>query len=214
MASASFFIARRTCRPLPGCPETYRPVRSLALETTVRFPWRGGRRPVLDCLAATHSELIGVESKRFEPYRGAKAARFSDTYWRPVWGDRMRGYERVRDSLRDDPRLFAFLDAAQLVKHAFGLRSEVDGSHVHTGLWPILFYLYAEPAHWPRNGRPVDAGAIAGHREEIAYFARLVEGDEVAFIPCAWQCLLEAWQRDGAPDIGAHAARVMARYSP
>lgn len=210
-----FFLPRPQDLPaLPGCPDTSGPARSLSLETTVRFPWRGGRHPVLDCLVVTRSALIGIESKRFEPYRGAKPARFSSTYWRPVWGDRMRGYKCVRDSLRDDPCLFAFLDAAQLVKHAFGLRSEVDGSRGHTGLRPILFYVYAEPALWPRSGRPVDAVAIARHREEIARFARFVEGDEVAFIPCAWQRLLDAWQRGGAPDIAAHAARVMGRYSP
>ena len=66
------------------------------------------------------------------------------------------------------------------------------GSRVHTGLRPILFCLYTEPARWPGSGRPIDAEAIAGHRVEIARFSRLVEGDEVTFIACVWQRLLEA----------------------
>ena len=126
----------------------------------------------------------------------------------------MKGYERVRDSLRDNPRIYAFLDAAQLAKHAFGLRSEVHGRGVHRGLRPILFYVYAEPARWPGSGRPVDAAAIAGHPEEIARFARLVEGDELAFVPCTWRRLLETWRHEGSAEIAAHSAAVTVRYSP
>ena len=200
--------------PLPGCPNSIWPARSVSLETTVRFPWRGGCHPVLDCLVATPSALIGIESKRFEPYRDSKVADFSKTYWRPVWGDRMMGYERVRDSLRENPRQYAFLDAAQLVKHAFGLRSEIHRPGVHRGLTPILFYVHAEPEFRPTTGRRVDGAEIAGHREEIARFARLVEADEVAFVPCTYRRLLKAWRHDCGAEIGAHAEAVMARFSP
>ena len=174
----------------------------------------GGRRPVLDCLVATPSALIGIESKRYEPFRGAKTAHLSDTYWRPVWGARMKGYERVRDLLSKNPHYFAFLDAAQLVKHAFGLRSEVYGPGAHRGLTPFLYYVYAEPKSWPGTGRRVDAAAITGHREEIVSFARLVEGDEVTFVSCTHHRLLEAWLRDHGEEIGAHARAVTARFSP
>ena len=112
---------------------------------------------MLDCLVATPSALIGIESKRYEPSRGAKTTHFSDTYWRPVWGTRMKGYERVRELLGKNPHYFAFLDAAQLVKHAFGLRSEVYGPGTHHGLTPFIYYVYAEPKNWPGTGRRVDA---------------------------------------------------------
>ena len=210
-----FFLHRpRALPPLPGCPDTLGAAGSLSLETTVRFPWRGGRRPVLDCLVATPSALIGIESKRYEPFRGAKTAHLSDTYWRPVWGARMKGYERVRDLLSKNPHYFAFLDAAQLVKHAFGLRSEVYGPGAHRGLTPFLYYVYAEPKSWPGTGRRVDAAAITGHREEIVSFARLVEGDAVTFVSCTYHRLLEAWLRDHGEEIGAHARAVTARFSP
>ena len=133
-----FFLHRaQALPPLPGCPVAAWPARSLSIEATVRFPWRGGRHPVLDCLLATASELIGIESKRFEPFRRIKAGLFSDAYWRHVWGARMKGYEHVRDMLRRNPRSFAFLDAAQLVKHAFALRSEVHRPGIHRGLDPV-----------------------------------------------------------------------------
>ena len=52
------------------------------------------------------------------------------------------------------------------------------------------------------------------HRDEIARFARLVAGDEVAFVSCTWQCLLKAWRRDRREKIRTHAQAVLARYSP
>ena len=85
------------------------------LEAELRFPWSGGRHPVLDCLVRTPSALIGIESKRFEPYRTRhNTSPLSDAYWRRVWGEHMSGYERVRDSLKSVSDLFGHLDAAQL----------------------------------------------------------------------------------------------------
>ena len=126
----------------------------------------------------------------------------------------MKGFEQIRDSLRDDARRYGFLDAAQLVKHAFALRSQVHRSGVHCGLKPILFYIHADPEYWPRTEERVDVAAKAGHRDEIARFARLVEGDEVVFVSCPYQRLLEAWRHDHGQEIRAHAAAVMARFAP
>ena len=210
-----FFLHRaRELPSLPDCPDAGWPARSLAIEATVRFPWSGGRHPVLDCLVGTPTALIGIESKRFEPFRGHATAAFSEAYWRPVWGDRMKGYEQVRDSLRDDPHYYRRLDAAQLVKHAFGLRSQVHRAGAHRGLNPILFYVHAEPEHWPRTGPRVDGAAKAEHRDEIARFARLVAGDEVVFLSCTWQCLLDAWRHDRREKIRTHAEAVLARFAP
>ena len=65
-----FFLHRAVDLPLlPGCGREIWPVRSLSLEATVHFPWSGGRHPVLDCLVITRSALIGIECKRFEPFR-------------------------------------------------------------------------------------------------------------------------------------------------
>ena len=120
-----FFLQRASDLPaLPGCGSETWPSLSLMLEAEIRFPWSGGRHPVLDCLVRTPSALIGIESKRFEPYRTRHTSPLSDAYWRRVWGEHMSGYERVRDSLTSVSDLFGHLDAAQLFKHAFALRTE------------------------------------------------------------------------------------------
>ena len=67
--------------PLPMCERVEWTGLSLSLEQEVRFPWRGGRHPVLDVLITTRSAFIGIESKRFEPFRGKTPATFSDAYW-------------------------------------------------------------------------------------------------------------------------------------
>ena len=198
-----FFLDRpRDLPPLPGCSGETWPARSLALEAEVRFPWSGGRHPVLDCLVTTPSALIGIESKRFEPYRTPAA------YWRPVWGERMKGYESVRDEL------YSHLGASQLFKHAFALRTAVHRQNGHGGLAPILLYVHAQPEFWPKTGKPVDEGSKARHREEIERFAAAVAGDEVAFVSCSWRELLDTWSHSGDDRVRAHADAVAARFSP
>ena len=212
-ANAFGFFLKRTgdLPPLPECGETW-PVCSLALEKTVRFPWPGGKHPVLDVLVSTSSALIGIESKRFEPFRGKSGAHFSRAYWQKKWGDDMKGYERVRDELHKD---FACLDAAQLVKHAFALRTQVHREGEHKCLKPILFYVYAEPKCWlGTDRRPVDESKKVNHRKEIERFSEAVKGDEVQFISCTYRELLADWKRDEKREIRAHAEALTERFSP
>ena len=199
--------------PLPGCEKAEWPASSLYVEKEVRFPWRGGRHPWLDALVVTSSALIGVESKRFEPFRTATGP-FSEAYFRPVWGDRMKGYEGIRDQLDGSDRPSIGLDRGQLVKHAFALRTQVGSGGEFEGLKPVLFYLFAEPDTWPRDGKPIDDEAKAAHREEISRFAASVEGDEVRFVACSYHELLAKWERSENPEIREHARAVIRRFSP
>lgn len=189
---------------LPGGPGA---TRSVMLEAEMRFPWAGGKHPWLDAAVETDRHLIGIESKRYEPFRPAKTNEFATTYDRPVWGDNMAGYDRLRRTFAGGARRFAVLDMVQLVKHAYGLRTEA----LRRGKRPVLLYLYAEPARWA-NGRAVDSAKLAQHREDIALFAKSVEGDEVAFAAMTWSDMLALWSR--SPVCAAHAARVSERFGP
>ena len=210
-----FFLCHPACLPpLPGCERKTWPADSLELEKEVRFPWRGGLHPVLDVLVATPCTLIGTESKRFEPFRDRPGVSFSDTFCRPVWGDSMKGYRRVMNKLLDDPGLFTHLKADQLVKHALGLRTQCSPGKRYAGLTPILLYIYAEPDSLPNSGESIDDEAKARHREEVAAFARKVEGDEVKFVHCTYRDLLASWRRHTAPEIRAHAEAVACCFSP
>jgi hypothetical protein len=90
------------------------------VEYCARFPWSGGKHPWLDVCVETPTAIIGVASKSFKPYRDRKDAAFSQAYDRRVWHNQMAPYEALRDKIRSRTENFVFLDAAQLVKHAFG----------------------------------------------------------------------------------------------
>lgn len=200
--------------PIPGCNFVEWPAASVMLERTLKFPWRGGRHPVLDALITAPNALIGIESKRFEPFRVKRDPAISKAYWRPMWGDRMGGYQQVRDDLRQDKGLYVHLDAVQLFKHAFALRTQVNREGEHQGMAPVLVYLYAEPECWPRNGEPISDEAKTQHRQEIQDFADRVVGDEVAFVSCSYRELLSAWQDSGTPEIRSHAEAVIRHFAP
>ena len=85
----------------PTLQQPSNPAELVEIEHCARFPWSGGRHPWLDAFIETPTCIIGVESKRFEPYRGKKKAQsFSSAYSRPVWHDRMVVYEVLRDQVQ------------------------------------------------------------------------------------------------------------------
>jgi Restriction Endonuclease associating with ARP len=197
--------------PIPGCEHWWSQPLRLSLESTLRFPWRGGRHPCLDVLIITERAVVALESKRFEPYRERQPASFSRAYWRRVWGHQMEGYEFLRDILKDCGSLFARLDAAQLVKHAFGLRTVIRTDACLRSKVPILVYLYAEPAAWP-DGREISSTDTDAHRREIDRFAKCVAGSEVLFHSVSYRKLLTGWQSSLIGRVRDHAANVIARY--
>lgn len=64
-----WFIDRPQLLPcLPGAPWS-NAVELVDVEFCARFPWSGGRHPWLDAVVQSPTQLIGIESKRFEPFR-------------------------------------------------------------------------------------------------------------------------------------------------
>lgn len=183
--------------------------RAVTLEAELRFPWRGGRHPWLDAAVVTDDVLIGIESKRFEPFRDKKKVSLSEAYWRPVWGERMGAFERMRDHLASGEQRYAYLDAAQLVKHAFGLRTQARKQ----GKRAALLYLYAEPAAYP-DGRPLSEAAIIEHRREVGDFTGMVADMEsdVAFFSLSYRLLLESWMASPNDAVVLHATAMLHRF--
>ncbi|MES2433382.1 MAG: hypothetical protein V4586_06095 [Pseudomonadota bacterium] len=189
--------------PLPGVPAGQ--VASVTLEAEMRFPWTGGRHPWLDVGIETHTTLIGIESKRYEPFRPAKAAGFSDTYDRPEWGEKMAKFTKLRNDLVAGEHGYFALDAVQLIKHAYGIYTRAE----KRALGGVLVYLYAEPATWA-SGKPVDPKRIALHRREVADFSKRVAGDTVSFVPLRWEDLLDQWSKSAK--LAAHVGALHDRF--
>ena len=200
-----WFIARPVeLPPFPPLADLDWPAHRVDVERQMRFPWRGGRHPWLDAAVETATHLIGVESKRFEPFRDAKSVNLSDAYDRDVWGDGMAPFTGMRDMLRKGDTRFTFLGAAQLVKHAFGLVTE--GKRI--GKAPVLLYLYAEPE--TRGTRPISPTTLARHRAEIASFAAAVAGAAVRFADCSYREWFAGW----SGDVHHHADALVERFQP
>jgi hypothetical protein len=108
----------------------------------------------------------------------------------------------MRDRLLADPAAFRHLDAAQLVKHGYGLVTEAK----RRGKSPVLLYLFAEPT----VGRNIPEKAFADHRTEIADFAAGVVGAKVCFYACSWREWLATFPFDQA----SHADRLIERFHP
>lgn len=110
----------------------------------------------------------------------------------------------MRDRLRTGDARYVHLDAAQLVKHAFGLVTE--GRRLEK--MPVLLYLYAEPTH--RGTTAIPATAIERHRAEIADFATALAGAEVRFAACSWREWLAGWTGDTRDHANALIERFQA----
>lgn len=203
-----WFIERPEFLPrLPGIPDEEWPPRSVQIEYCARFPWSGGKHPWLDACIETNGYLIGVESKRFEPFRDKKTVSFSAAYSRPVWGSGMEPYERLRDVLAADPVKFEHLDAAQLVKHAFGLVTDARRKRKT----PALIYIFAEPE--VLKGRKISQSVKDRHRLEIATFAEAVTGGAVGFQALSYREWLATWP-PRPNEISEHRNAVIRMFQP
>ena len=199
-----WFIPRPELLPaFPGLESAF-PAELVDVEYQARFPWSGGRHPWLDAVVITATHLIGIESKRFEPFRDTKTVSLSSAYDRPVWGEEMKPFTTMRDALRSGEMKFKYLDAAQLVKHAFGLVTDAKRKSKQ----PALVYLYAEPAML--SGRTLPQSVHSEHRAEISEFAAAVEGAEVHFSAVSYREWLGSFQDEAA----LHAQRVVDAFSP
>ena len=201
-----WFLNRpRSLPPLPSVPMGQ--PEQVEVEAEMHFPWRGGRHPWLDAAITTPTTLVGVEAKRFEPFRPQKAVVFSEAYASRDWGPGMAAFEAMRVALTEGRARFQTLNAAQLVKHAYGLRTQ----GLKRARGAVLVYLYAEPATWA-SGKPVDPARATLHRAEIDRFAQAVHGADVTFVPLRWADLLAQWAN--TPATAAHASALNAAFGP
>jgi hypothetical protein len=144
--------------------------------------------------------VIGAESK-FTEYLKPHRAAFAPVYGSRSWPSCIEGYVSIMRQLQENPARFVYLDAAQLVKHAFGLAS-LAGKQDTT-----LLYLFWEPenrAAYPEFGL---------HRREAEQFAGVVDGTSVKF---SWKSYPELWHEWALADHGwlkLHALQLLERYA-
>jgi hypothetical protein len=162
---------------------------------------RRGTPPNLDVLAEGPDAVTGIESKCLEVL-SRHIANFAPAYDAEIIDHRRQSaWFRVMQTLVETPTAYTWLDAAQLIKHAFGLTHTFPNHRVN------LLYLFWEPSN--AEAHPV----YAAHRAEIARFAEAVAGATPHFMALSYPELWETW--DARPDLAwlpPHTARLRARY--
>lgn len=142
---------------------------------------RGGRAPNLDVVLTGPNDVVAIESKLTE-YLSAHRANFSPAYETQITDARReQGYFREMLRLLEHPDHYTWLDAAQLIKHAFGLSRTFPDRPV------TLLYLFWEPAN------PNASPEFAAHREEIEAFMLRVGGSSPSFEAMSYPELWQFW---------------------
>lgn len=190
---------------LPAAPMS-RP-EAVDLTAEMHFPWRGGRHPWLSATITTPTTLVGIEARRYDPFRPAKANRFTEPFDSRDWGEGMARYDALRGALALGRLTYRHLDAITLVKAAYALRHQAT----RKARGAVLVYLHAAPATWA-SGKPLDPAALRQHSAEIADFAKRVTGSDVTFAPLRWSDLIAQWA--ATPALAAHAKALTDRFGP
>lgn len=175
---------------------------------TIRFEAKcpagiqGRRPPNLDMLLGGLDSIIGVESKLTEHLRTHEAM-FSRAYDEQIIDMRRESpWFALMHTLMREPRRYRHLDAAQLVKHAFGL------GHSFARRPVTLLYLYWEP----RNAAALPE--LFAHRAEVARFSAEVAGATPSFRALSYPALWASWaeRNDDLDWLDEHVSRLRARY--
>lgn len=159
-----------------------------------------GTPPHLDVLLEGPKTVIGIEAKLLETLCKHRAS-FSPQYRERI-RDGRRDSAWFREMLRVDeaPDSYVWLDAAQLVKHAFGL------AHTFRGKAAILLYLYWEP----RNAERFPF--FSEHRREVETFLARVDGSYPAFRAMNYQTFWNVLSAKASPWLSKHLQDLRARY--
>lgn len=161
---------------------------------------KGRRSPNLDVVLTGLNGIVGIESKLTE-YLGKHSADFSPAYAEQIRDARREGgYFSEMLRLMDAPNSYRLLDAAQLIKHAFGL------AHTFRDRPVTLLYLFWEPAN------PEASPIFAAHRAEIAEFAERVAGTTPRFLAMSYPELWSKLEASGPDWVKAHIEELKARY--
>jgi hypothetical protein len=161
---------------------------------------RGGRAPNLDVLLSGSNGIVAIESKLTE-YLGRHRTEFSPAYAEQICDERReQAYFQEMLHLERNPGRYAWLDAAQLIKHAFGL------AHTFRDTPVTLLYLYWEP------GNPTCNPIFGEHRKEISAFGSRVAKSSPRFAALSYAELWSRW-RVAAPNwLSQHLDNLEARY--
>ena len=160
-----------------------------------------GTLPHLDVLTEHADHIVAIESKCTE-YLSFPSAEFSTSYETKICDARRESsWFREMQRLIKSPETYKCLDAAQLIKHAFGLLNCYPGRKL------TLLYLYWEPLNTD------DFPIFEEHRCEIAAFSEMIAGSPVGFESLTYNDLWSSWDKTAPLWLSKHLRDLRDRYA-
>lgn len=154
-----------------------------------------GTNPNLDVFFKNDNTVLAIECKFLETL-GQKKPKFSDQYLTIKDGRRDSKWFRLMTEIINGNIKFRYLDAAQLIKHYFGLANE----YMYTENLDLeIGYVVWTP---DEKGSAPDSviDLYAEHREDCERFAKLVSGDKIQFSFYSYFELIQYWCANGMED--------------
>jgi hypothetical protein len=161
-----------------------------------------GTVPHIDVFLEGANQVVAIESKCLE-YLETKPAEFSTEYDSQIKDARRNTtWFRMMKQLMQKPSYYKFLNAAQLIKHAFGLMHSFDNGPCK------LVYLFWEPSNW------TSYSVFAEHRSEIERFSASTLGTSIEFVWMSYPELWDYWEKSSTVGwLADHVKRLRARYN-
>ena len=161
----------------------------------------GSTPPNLDVLADHADHIVAIKSKCTE-YLSSHTAYFSPRYETKICDARRESsWFREMQRLIKAPRTYRCLDAAQLIKHAFGLLNCYPGRKL------TLLYMYWEPLN------AVDFPIFEEHRSDIAAFSEMIAGSHLDFEAMTYNDLWSSWDETAPQWLSKHLRDLRERYA-
>jgi Restriction Endonuclease associating with ARP/Sigma-70, region 4 len=179
---------------------------ALRFEEKLRIFPRGGRAPNTDVVLFDDDRVTAVESKLTEHLTGGQLATFKESYERVI-PKADASWQAMYQQLKRAPDLFNYLDAAQLVRHYLGLKTQTAPGGVHAGKRAVLVYLYWEPAN------ASELQSCRTHADELSSFVNEVDDPDVLFAASSYGALWESWKQHASPSwLTTHLNLLESRY--
>jgi hypothetical protein len=159
--------------------------------------------PNLDVVAWRADAVVAIESKFVEHIAPTHTAQFNALYDEAILSSDPSWHDKTA-LLRVSPDEYRFFNAAQIIKHYLGLRS--DRRALINGRPTTLLYLYWEPQD------PAAHHFFAQHRAEVADFADGLTDRNISFVSLSYRELLEDWKGLPSPQLRRHVNELEARY--
>lgn len=173
---------------------------TITFEEELQIKGINGATPNLDVIIELEDEIIAIESKFAEPYRSHTYKNLSTKYLtnNKLW----EGLTKTQELAKKLENKYTHLDAAQLIKHILGLKTDDKISNKNKKI-TLLYLWYNVP----------NSEEAKKHEEEIDEFAKIVGEDNINFHHITYQKVISYLEENYKNEHEDYIDYLVERYS-